>query len=146
MPIVTLTATFLEHICAGCDQTHRVRLDDLCLGTSAQDERRANKDVVCLPPCPECGAREHLVRSWATPEQAGADGNQGEHRRVVNRLGAMLKAKGRVDKGCAEEIALEPGDPLDIHPETPKGRQGRIDIGPPSWAATDKDKEDKWTH
>jgi hypothetical protein len=136
MPIVTLTASSLEHICAGCGQTHRVRIDDVKLGVSVEAEQRTNKDVIRLPPCQDCGALEHLVRSWAPSDQVGAGGHQGEHRRVVNRLAAMLKAKGRVDKGCAEALAAETDEPPDIHPDTPKGRRGRIDIGPPSWAGT----------
>jgi len=142
MPIVTLTASSLEHICAGCGRTQQVRLDAIRLGISVEAEQRANKDVIRLPPCPECGALEHLVRSWVPSDQAGADGHQGEHRRVVNRLAAMLKTKGRVDMGCAEALAEETGEPPDIHPDTPKGRRGRIDIGPPPGVATDKEKED----
>ena len=142
MPIVSLTATSLEHVCAGCGQTHRVRLDSLRLGVSMEAEQRLNKDVIRLPACPGCGALEHLVRSWAVPSRPGADGHQGEHRRVVNRLAAMLKAKGKVDDACAEVLAEEDGDPPDTHPETPKGRGGRIEIGPPPALATDDERKD----
>ncbi len=141
MPIVTLTASSIERICAGCGEIHRVRLDDLRLGVSVEDDQRFNKDVIRLPPCPSCGAMEHLVRSWARPDPAGAGGHQGDHRRVVNRLAAMLKTKGRADKGCAEALADESDEPPDIHPDTPKGRRGRIDIGLPTWAATDNERE-----
>lgn len=143
MPIITLTASFLEHICAGCDRTHRVSLSDLVLGDSVEGLQRANMDVVRLPSCPECGAMEHLVRSWASPDRTGgAGGHQGEHRRVVNRLAAMLKSKGRVNKGCAEALAQEAADPPDIHPDTPKGRRGRIDIGSPPGLETDSERDD----
>lgn len=141
MPIITLTASSLEHICAGCGKTLRVRLDDLRLGVSVEGGQRANKDVVRLPPCPECGALEHLVRSWAPIDQTSGGGHQGEHRRVVNRLAAMLKTKKRVDEGCAAALAEEADDPPDIHPDTPKGRKGRIHIGPPPTAATDNEQE-----
>jgi hypothetical protein len=142
MPIVSLTATALEHVCSGCGQTHRVRLDKIRLGVSIAAEQRANKDVIRLPACPECGALEHLVRSWAVPTRPGADGHQGEHRRLVNRLAAMLKAKGKVDEACAEALAEEADDPPDTHSDTPKGRKGRIDIGPPPEPATDRERED----
>jgi len=155
MPIVTLTASSIDHVCAGCGRTLQVRLDELRLGVSVETEQRANKDVIRLPACPDCGAVEHLLRSWAPPAEvstdvgagaeagdgAGAGGHRHEHRRVVNRLAAMLKDKGRVDKGCAEAIAQETGDPPDINPDTPKGRRGRIDIGPPPGLATNSEGE-----
>lgn len=79
----------------------------------------------------------------------------------MNRLAAMLKAKGKVDQGCVEALAEEADEPPDIHPETPKGRRGRIDIGPPpdpvagpvadpgadlaTDPAADREREDGWT-
>jgi hypothetical protein len=76
---------------------------------------------------------------------AGAGGHRHEHRHVVNRLAAMLEYKGRVDKGCAEAIAQEAGDPPDIHPDTPKGRSGRIDLGLPPRIGPDSQGEGEWT-
>ncbi|MDY0004289.1 MAG: hypothetical protein RBU30_23515 [Polyangia bacterium] len=159
MPIVTLSATTLEQVCAGCGQVNRIRLDDLALGVSIESEQRRNKDVIRLPECPACGAQEHLLRTWDAPSgpgagdvradaagsaasAAGALDHQAAHRRVVNRLGAMLKERRQVDRRCADSVKDEAAEPPDIHPDTPTGRRSRIDIGPPPWAQHLKERHD----
>lgn len=137
MPVQKLSKNTLEQYCALCRQANTVKLTSLELGVSGAGGTRANKDIILLPPCPTCGAREQLVRLWNQPADDVPDTHQRQHRRLVNRLGAMLKHVGRIDPGCVDDIAGEPNDPPDIHPTKPKGKASVIDIGPPAWAATD---------
>ncbi len=138
MPIQSLHGSQLEQFCANCGQVNVVHLNDVELGVSAEGGVRTNKDVIRLPACPNCGAVENMIRTWDDASSVLPPGHKLEHRKVVNRLGTKLKATGRVNAGCAAQVAAETGDPPNTHPTDPQDPDPHIDIGPPPWAANDQ--------
>lgn len=135
MPIQKIKAQSLEQFCAGCGQVNAIDYALIELGVSAEGGSRMNTNIIRLPPCPTCGSIENLVRTWDDAGEKLPPGHQLEHRKLVNRLAEMLKKIGRVNQGCAAEIGQETEDPPDMHPDTPDGQSGQIDIGPPPWAS-----------
>lgn len=141
MPIQKLSGSQLDQCCAICGRVNVVRLDDIELGVSAESGARINKDVIRLPACPACGAVENLVRTWDDASGVLPPGHKLEHRKVVNRLAARLKATGRVNTGCAARIAEEKEEPPNIHSLDPADPDRPIDIGPPPWTSGRQDGE-----
>lgn len=139
MPIQKLSGSQLEQCCAICGRVNVVRLHDIELGVSAEGGARINKDVIRLPACPACGAVENLIRTWDDARGLLPPGHRLEHRKLVNRLAARLKAAGRVNAGCAAAVAEEKEDPPNIIPLDPADPERPIDIGPPPWASGEQD-------
>lgn len=141
MPLQKIKGQSLEQFCSGCGQVNAIDYADIELGTSGDGGLRSNKDVICLPACPACGAIENLVRTWDDASQVIPPGHQLEHRKVVNRLACMLKHLGRVNDGCASEIGEETEDPPNVHPDEPTDPSDEVDIGPPPWARAGEGEE-----
>jgi hypothetical protein len=135
MPIQKIKTQSLEQFCAGCGQVNVIDYTLIELGVSAEGGSRKNTNIIRLPPCPVCGSIENLVRTWDDAGGKIPPGHQLEHRKLVNRLADMLKKIGRVNQGCSAEINQETEDPPDMHPDTPDGQAGEVDIGPPPWAS-----------
>jgi hypothetical protein len=64
----------------------------LCLGVTkgSGDFARTAVDTIDLPHCPECGAKECLVRTWDRAPDELADSFFAQHRRAVNSLAQYL--------------------------------------------------------
>jgi hypothetical protein len=58
------------------------------------DARRTTLDTIDLPHCPECGAKECLVRTWDQAPAELADTFFAQHRRAVNSLAQHLLIEG----------------------------------------------------
>jgi hypothetical protein len=58
------------------------------------DFQRTAVDTIDLPHCPECGAKECLVRTWDRAPAELADSFFAQHRRVVNALAQHLLVEG----------------------------------------------------
>jgi hypothetical protein len=57
------------------------------------DAQRTAVDTIDLPHCPECGAKECLVRTWDRAPAELADSFFAQHRRAVNALAQHLLAE-----------------------------------------------------
>jgi hypothetical protein len=58
------------------------------------DTQRTAPDTIDLPHCPECGAKECLVRTWDRAPDELADSFFAQHRRAVNALAQHLLVEG----------------------------------------------------
>jgi hypothetical protein len=58
------------------------------------DAQRTAADTIDLPHCPECGAKECLVRTWDRAPDELADSFFAQHRRAVNALAEYLLVEG----------------------------------------------------
>jgi hypothetical protein len=56
--------------------------------------QRTAPDTIDLPHCPECGAKECLVRTWDRAPDELADSFFAQHRRAVNALAQHLLVEG----------------------------------------------------
>lgn len=81
-------------------------------GTGAQ--KRTAPDTIDLPHCPDCGAKECLVRTWDVMPASAAATFVAQHRRVVNSLAAFLKVEGYSDPDAKHLHDAESSRPLDI--------------------------------
>jgi hypothetical protein len=74
------------------DREHR----PISLGVTkgSGDAQRTALDTVDLPHCPECGAKECLVRTWDRAPDDLADSFFAQHRRAVNSLAQHLLVEG----------------------------------------------------
>lgn len=71
-------------------------------------------DTMDLPHCPDCGAKECLIRTWDTVAPENADTLHGKHRRVVNALAQHLKSHGNSDDDAKTKHDAETTSPPDI--------------------------------
>lgn len=79
MPIVALEDDHIDQQCALCGDVHRVVHTQLKAGD--------DPNVIALPPCPNCGAFEFLIRSG---EEAAKTSDPMSHRALVEQLHARL--------------------------------------------------------
>lgn len=99
----------------------KLGLDDrlhgpLCLGVTkgAGPFKQTAVDTIELPHCPECRAKECLVRTWDVCPPGFEDMAFAQHRRVVNALAEHLKAEGFSDPDARKQHAAERVSPPDI--------------------------------
>ena len=71
-------------------------------------------DTIDLPHCPDCGAKECLVRTWDTVDPDHAATLHGKHRKVVNALAQHLKTHGYSDADAKATHDAETAAPSDI--------------------------------
>jgi hypothetical protein len=74
------------------DREHRpIRLG---VTKGSGEAQKTSVDTIDLPHCPECGAKECLVRTWDESPAELADSFFAQHRRAVNALAQYLLAEG----------------------------------------------------
>lgn len=78
-------------------------------------------DTIDLPHCPECGAKESLMRTWDTAPQEVSGSLFAMHRKTVNSLAAHLKGQGYSDPDAKPMHDAETSGPPDTHPNYPPG-------------------------
>lgn len=88
-------------------------------GTGANKQTAV--DTIDLPQCPECGAKESLVRTWDTLPPGFENSFHGMHRRAVNALAQHLKGQGFSDPDAKTKHDNEPGPPPDVEANFPAG-------------------------
>ncbi len=76
-------------------------------------------DTIDLPHCPDCGAKECLVRTWDETPPGLENTFHGRHRRAVNALAQHLRATGFSDPDAQTIHDGELGPPPDIEPGFP---------------------------
>jgi hypothetical protein len=74
------------------DREHRPITLGVTKGSGAA--QRTAADTIDLPHCPECGAKECLVRTWDESPADLADSFFAQHRRAVNALAQHLLVEG----------------------------------------------------
>jgi hypothetical protein len=83
------------------------------------DAQRTAPDTIDLPHCPECGAKECLVRTWDRAPDELADSFFAQHRRAVNALAQHLLVEGfAVPEALAMQAAAN-ATPPDIDDRFP---------------------------
>ena len=93
------------------------RLLGVTKGTGTNKQTAA--DTIDLPHCPDCGAKECLVRTWDTAPEEVADTPHAKHRRAVNALAQHLKSQGRSDPDAKIKHDAEGAGPPDIDSDFP---------------------------
>ena len=78
-------------------------------------------DTIDLPHCPECGAKECLVRTWDTAPAEIADTPHAKHRQSVNALSQHLKGNGYSHPDAKAKHDAETHGPPDCDPSFPAG-------------------------
>jgi hypothetical protein len=96
MPIAVLGDDYLDQQCALCEDVHRVAYSQLEAG-GASAPSADDPNVLALPPCPVCHAREFLIRSSSDVDEPGADapadpGESHRHQSLVNQLCQRIAA------------------------------------------------------
>lgn len=88
----------------------------LCLGATKGAElfQQTARDTIELPHCPECGAKECLVRTWDKCPPEYEETFFAQHRRAVNALAEYLKAEGFSDPDAKPLHDAESTPPPDI--------------------------------
>lgn len=76
-------------------------------------------DIIELPHCPECDAKECLQRTWDTCPERYQDSFFGRHRRIVNALAQHLKDGGFSHPEAAGLHGKETRAPVDLEPGVP---------------------------
>jgi hypothetical protein len=94
------------------DRLHR----PVCLGVTkgAGSFQQTAVDTIALPHCPECGARECLVRTWDKCPPGYEETFFAQHRRAVNALAEYLKAETCSDPDARARHEAERTSPPDI--------------------------------
>ena len=77
-------------------------------------DKRTAPDTIDLPHCPECGAKECLVRTWDVMPASASNTFVAQHRRVVNSLAELLKGEGYADPDAKPIHDAETSRPRDI--------------------------------
>lgn len=95
------------------------RLLGVTKGSGAQKQTAV--DTIDLPHCPDCGAKECLVRTWDSVPAEFADTPHGKHRKSVNALAQHLKSQGNSDPDAKAKHDAETAGPPDIDPGLPPG-------------------------
>ena len=78
------------------------------------DAQRTALDTIDLPHCPECGAKECLVRTWDRSPAELADSFFAQHRRAVNALAQYLLVEGLATPEAFAMHAAQSATPPDI--------------------------------
>jgi len=78
-------------------------------------------DTIDLPHCPDCSAKESLVRTWDTTPPGLEGSFHGMHRRTVNALSQYLRGQGFSDPDAKPTHDAEPGPPPEVDPNLPPG-------------------------
>ena len=114
MPIKQLKNDSITQKCAKCGADRDIKYSDIELGIEI-DSGAGFKDtnVIALPPCYKCGAKEFLLRTWDKSNDRETS-TRLLHRKAVNRLAMNLKNMGRINSACAEEIEAEKQQPPDV--------------------------------
>jgi predicted nucleic acid-binding Zn ribbon protein len=71
-------------------------------------------DTIDLPHCPDCGAKECLMRTWDTMPASHANTTQAQHRKVVNAFAQHLRGIGFSDADAKVLHDKETAAPPDI--------------------------------
>ena len=95
------------------------RLLGVTKGQAAQKQTAV--DTIDLPHCPDCGAKECLVRTWDSGPPEFADTPHAKHRKSVNALAQHLKGVGYSDPDAKTKHDNESAGPPDIDPGLPPG-------------------------
>ena len=104
--LVEVHPTQLVQRCDFCGTQRSIAFDDLVAGVQDGDPPEPiNPDIVVLPECTQCGAKEFLSRVQSSEPAGGPDVL--EHRRAVNTVHATLVASGRVASTLAPYFATE---------------------------------------
>lgn len=77
-------------------------------------DQRIAPDTIDLPHCPECGAKECLVRTWDVMPAHAAASFGAQHRRVVNAVATFLLTEGYADPEARAIHDAETSRPPDI--------------------------------
>ena len=85
----------------------------------AGDAPRTTLDTIDLPHCPECGAKECLVRTWDRAPDELADSFFAQHRRAVNALAQHLLVEGFAVPEALSMHAVALAAPPDIDDRFP---------------------------
>ena len=83
------------------------------------DAQRTALDTIDLPHCPECGAKECLVRTWDRAPDEPADSFFAQHRRAVNALAQHLLVEGFAVPAALSMHAAARATPPDIDDRFP---------------------------
>jgi hypothetical protein len=83
------------------------------------EAQRTALDTIDLPHCPECGAKECLVRTWDRSPAELADSFFAQHRRAVNALAQYLLVEGLATPDAFAMHAAQSATPPDIDPRFP---------------------------
>jgi len=131
MPIKQIRNDSITQRCAKCGADRNIIFSELELGANIDPEAGIkDSNVIALPPCDECGAKEFLLRNW---DKSNDPENSGKllHRKAVNRLARDLKEMGNINAACVGEISAEDRQPPDIFdkPIDDKGIDIIIDCG-----------------
>jgi len=114
MPIKQLRNDSITQRCAKCGAERDIKCSEVELGVEIDFEAGfKDSNVVALPPCEKCGAKEFLLRNWDKSNEPDTSGRL-LHRKAVNRMAQYLKEMGRINSACVEEISVEDRQPPDI--------------------------------
>lgn len=83
--------------------------------------KRTAVDTIDLPHCPDCGAKESIVRTWDTVPPGWENTFHGKHRRAVNALAQHLRGQGFSDPDAKPTHDNEPGPPPEVQANFPPG-------------------------
>jgi hypothetical protein len=122
MPITELKPNRIEQRCAACEATRELPLTDLTAGI--QRGEQVDPLLIGLPACPDCGAREFLIRSPARDDLTRiTPGSYGHlHRLLVDRLHRDLVTAGRIVDGAdRQSLANLPRTEEDLETWLPRG-------------------------
>ena len=95
------------------------RLLGVTKGTGAQKQTAV--DTIDLPHCPECGAKECLVRTWDTAPAELSETPHAKHRKSVNALAQHLKGQGYSEPDAKAKHDAETHGPPDCDADFPPG-------------------------
>jgi len=113
MPIKQLKNNSITQRCAKCGEDRDVTYLEIELGVEIDSEAGfKDTNVIALPPCEKCGAKEFLLRNWDKSNEPETS-TRLLHRRAVNSLAKSLKKKGRINAACEKEIEEEKEEPPD---------------------------------
>lgn len=104
--LLQVTSTNLEQRCDVCGARRLVAFTDILAGLEGGDPPEPlDPNIIALPVCTDCGAREFLNRVPASEPSASRDA--GEHRRAVNALHEALIEAGRASPTLEAYFATE---------------------------------------
>jgi hypothetical protein len=104
--LLQVAPSSLVQRCDFCGEQRTVGFDEIVAGLEAGDPPEPlDPNIVTLPACAECGAKEFLNRVASSEPSAGVDAF--EHRRAVNAVHAALVAGGRTAPTLTEYFATE---------------------------------------
>lgn len=108
--LLQVLANEVEQRCDICGAQRRVAMEALSAGIEfGEPPEPMDPNVIALPLCSECGARE-FVRRVGSAEPGAAPGgvdDVADHRRGLNALHAALVAAGRMGSSFGEWFATE---------------------------------------